>query len=141
MWNGVTDVLWYSMPLKRKCFLSITVETLLVPVEMNGIELPEETSFHLLGLTCTRTMNWKPRLLWGNWAPFIGPSISLLLNSSCIRTNLPFSHVWSTVPISGVELKGPMDWSTRSSAETGSQLSRLSPFFWFAIPVTQEGCC
>ena len=28
-------------------------DPLLVPVEMNGIELPEETSFHLLGLTFT----------------------------------------------------------------------------------------
>ena len=33
---------------------------LLVPVEMNGIELPEETSFHLLGLTFTQSMDWKP---------------------------------------------------------------------------------
>ena len=27
---------------------------------------------------------------------------SLLLNPSCVRTNLPFVNVWSTVPISGV---------------------------------------
>ena len=27
---------------------------------MNGIELPEETSFHMLGLTFTRFMDWKP---------------------------------------------------------------------------------
>ena len=32
----------------------------LVPVEMNGIELPEETSFCLLGLTFARSMDWKP---------------------------------------------------------------------------------
>ena len=31
-----------------------------VPMEMNGIELPEETSFRLFGLTFTRSMNWKP---------------------------------------------------------------------------------
>ena len=72
---------------------------------MNGIELPEETSFHLLGLTFTHL--WTvghiysplPRLLQGKWGPFIGPSVSLLLNPSCICTNLPFSHVWNTVPI------------------------------------------
>ena len=33
---------------------------LLVLVEMNGIKLPEETSFRLLGLTLTRSMDWKP---------------------------------------------------------------------------------
>ena len=32
---------------------------LLVPVDMNGIELPEETRFHLLGLTFIRSMDWK----------------------------------------------------------------------------------
>ena len=32
----------------------------LVPVEMNGIELPEETSFRLLGLVFIRSMDWKP---------------------------------------------------------------------------------
>ena len=48
------------MPLGRNCFLSIANETFLVPVEMNGIELPEETSFCLLGLIFTRSMDWKP---------------------------------------------------------------------------------
>ena len=32
----------------------------LVPVEMNGIKLPVETSFPLLGLTFTRSMDWEP---------------------------------------------------------------------------------
>ena len=35
-------------------------DPLLVHVEMNGMELPEETSFCLFGLTFTRSMNWKP---------------------------------------------------------------------------------
>ena len=35
-------------------------DPLLVPVEMNGIELPEETSFRLIGLTFTLSMDWKP---------------------------------------------------------------------------------
>ena len=63
--------------------------------------------FHLLGLTLTRSIAGshiygplRP-LLDGKWAPFIGRSVSLLLGPSCICTNLPFSHVWSTVPISG----------------------------------------
>ena len=51
------------MPLNGNCFLSITIETpFLVPVEMNDIELPEETSFRLLGLTFTRSMHWKPHI-------------------------------------------------------------------------------
>ena len=32
-------------------------DPLLVPVEMNGIELPEEISFHWLGLTFTLPMD------------------------------------------------------------------------------------
>ena len=36
-------------------------DLLLVPVEMNDIELPEETSFPLLGLT--RSMDWKPYIV------------------------------------------------------------------------------
>ena len=74
---------------------------LLAPVEMNGIKLPEETSFRLLGLTFTSPL---PRLFQGKWAPFIGFSVSLLLDPSCICKNLPFDNVWSTVPISGVVL-------------------------------------
>ena len=35
-------------------------DPLLVPVEMNGIELPEETSLHLLDLNFTISMDWKP---------------------------------------------------------------------------------
>ena len=35
-------------------------DPLLVPVEMHVIELPEETSFRLLGLTFTPSMDWKP---------------------------------------------------------------------------------
>ena len=31
-----------------------------MPVEMNGIELSEETSFPLLGLIFTRSIDWKP---------------------------------------------------------------------------------
>ena len=35
-------------------------EPIFVPVEMNGIDLPEETSFRLLALTFTRSMDRKP---------------------------------------------------------------------------------
>ena len=40
----------------------------------NGIELPEETSFHLLGLTfygLEVIYNPLPRLVQGKWAPFM----------------------------------------------------------------------
>ena len=82
-----------------------------LPAEMNVIALPEETSFRLLGLTFSRSMDRKPyystlpRLPWAN---FIGPSVPLILISSCICTNLPFGYVWSTVPISGMVLHDPM---------------------------------
>ena len=51
---------------------------LLVPVEMNGIELLRETSFRLLGLNFTGSHIYNPlqMLLQGKWAPLIGPSIS-----------------------------------------------------------------
>ena len=80
-------------------------EPLLVPVEMNRIELPEETSLRLHGLTFTRSMDWKPYIqsiakVASRKMGFLEPSVSLLLNPSCIYTNLPFVHVWSTVPIS-----------------------------------------
>ena len=89
-------------------------DPILVPVEMNGIELPEETIFCLLGLTFTlwtrsHIYSPLPRLLQGKWAPFIGHSISLLLNPSCICTNLPFgpcmeycSHILDGAPRSHV---------------------------------------
>ena len=35
-------------------------DPLLVPVKMSSTELHEETSFRLLGLTFTPTMDWKP---------------------------------------------------------------------------------
>ena len=35
-------------------------DPLLVPVEMNGIVSPEDTSFRLLGLSFTRSTNLKP---------------------------------------------------------------------------------
>ena len=61
------------MPLKRNCFLSIARDPLLVSVEMNDIVLPEETSFRLLGLTFTRSMDWKP------YIPFIAKESGLPL--------------------------------------------------------------
>ena len=35
-------------------------DPLLLPVKMSGTELPEETSFRLLGLTFSQSMDWKP---------------------------------------------------------------------------------
>ena len=35
-------------------------DSLLVPMEMNGIWLPEETSFRLLFLAFTRSIDWNP---------------------------------------------------------------------------------
>ena len=86
----------------------------LVPVEMNGIGLPEETSFRLLGLTFIRSMDCKPlpRLIQGKWTHYIGPSVSLLLNpflhldKSTIRPCMEYCfHIWDGAPRShGLDL-------------------------------------
>ena len=81
-------------------------DPLLVPVEMNSIELPEETSIRLLCLTFTRSMDWKPYVQYiakaaSRKVGSLGPSIWLLLIPSCICTNLPSSHICSTVLICG----------------------------------------
>ena len=85
----------------------------LVTVEINGIELPEETSFHLLALTFSRSMDWKPYIESIAKAAlgkvdslyraqhFFTPESILYLYKSTIWP-------WSTVPISGVVLQGPM---------------------------------
>ena len=68
------------------------------------------TKTKLLSFNCLACpfLNPLPCMLQGKWAPFIGPRVSLLLNPSCICTNLPFGHAWFMVPISGVVLQGPM---------------------------------
>ena len=99
-------------------------DTLLV----NGIELPEESSFRLLGLTFGLIYGLEATQSIA-WAPFIGPSVSLLLNPSCICTNLPFGHVWSTFG-HGLDLLDRVQ--QRVVSLVGSGLS--------ASPVTQEGC-
>ena len=80
---------------------------LLVPAEMNGIELPEEISFRLLGLTFTRSMDWKPYIqsiakAASRKADSLIPESILYLYKSTIRP------CRSTVPISGVVFQGPM---------------------------------
>ena len=45
---------------KTKMFSFNCQRPSLMPVDMNGIELPEETGFRLLGLSFTRSMEWKP---------------------------------------------------------------------------------
>ena len=52
-----------------------------------------------------------------DWKPLPRPSVSLLLNTSCTCANLPFGHVWSTVPMSGWCSEVVWAWSARSSAE------------------------
>ena len=79
-------------------------DPLLVPVEINGIELPEEASFRLLCLTFTRSLDGKPytQSIANVASRKVGSSVSLLLlNPSCICTNIPFGLLWSTVPIFG----------------------------------------
>ena len=94
-------------------------DPLLVHVEENGIELPEETNFPLLALTFTKSMYWKPyyrplpRLLQGKWTPFLVPSVSFLnpesilyLYKSTIRPCMECCfHIWGGAPRSnGLDL-------------------------------------
>ena len=122
-------------------------DPILMPVEMNGFELPEETIFRLLGLTVTRSMDWKPyiqpiakvasRKVGSLYrAQRFHPHKSIFyLYKSTIRPCMEYcTHIW------GCALRS-MGWSAISSGETGSQLSRFWSFCWFASPVTQEWCC
>ena len=116
-------------------------DPLLVPVEMNGIKLPEDTSFHLLGLTFTRSMDWKPyiqpivkavsRKVGSLYRAqrFLAPESILYLYKSTIRPYMEYcSHIWGGSPRShGLDL-----------------LDRLQKRVVSLVglpPVTQEGCC
>ena len=118
----MTDGLWHSMPLKRNCFLSITIYPLLMPVELNGIEVPGLVLvflvWSLLNLwTGSHIYSPLPRLLQGMWAPFRAQH-SLILNPSFI--NQPFKQLCSIVP-SGVVLQGPclLDWVQKWVVSSG----------------------
>ena len=116
---GVTDGLWHSMPLKTK-LLSFNChrDPLLVPVEMNGIELQEETSFCLLDLAFTRSMDRKPyiqpiakavsRKVGSLYSAqrFLTPESILYLNIPTIQRCMKYcSHIWSDSPRShGLDL-------------------------------------
>ena len=86
----------------------------LIPVKMNGVELPENTSFRLLGLIFTQTMDWKPYLqsiakaasrkvgsLYRSLR-FLTPETILYLYKSTIRPGMEYcSHIWGGAPKSG----------------------------------------
>ena len=124
---------------------------LLVPVEINGIELPEETSFCLPCLTFTPSMDWKPYIYIYTvhckgcykeiWLPLYGPAFPYSWNHLVSVQIYHLAMYGVLFPYLGWWSKFPWAWSASLSAETGSQLSRLLIFFWFASPVTQEGCC
>ena len=86
-------------------------DPLLVPVEMNGIELPEETTFRLLGLTFTQYMDWKPyiqsiakgasRKVGSLYRAqcFLTPESILYLYKSTFRPYMEYcSHIWGGDP-------------------------------------------
>ena len=93
-------------------------DPLLVPVEMNSIELPEETSFRLLGLTFTRSMDWKPYIQIIATADsrkvgflyraehFLTPESILYLYKSTILPCMEYcSHIWGGASMShGLDL-------------------------------------
>ena len=90
----------------------------LVPVEMNGIALPEKTSFRLLGITFTPSMDWKPYIQSIAKAAsrrvgslyraqrFLTPETILHLYKSTIRPCMEYcSHIWGGAPKShGLDL-------------------------------------
>ena len=82
---------------------------LLVPVEMNGIKLSEETSFRLLDLNFSRSMDWKPYIQFIGcfkesefpfWAQrFLTPESILYLYKSTIQPCMEYcSHIWGGAP-------------------------------------------
>ena len=86
----------------------------LVPVKMNDIELPENTSFRLLGLIFTPTMDWKPYLQSIAKAAsrkvgslyrsrrYLTPETILYLYKSTIRPGMEYcSHIWGGAPKTG----------------------------------------
>ena len=82
-------------------------DRLLVPVEMNGIELREETTFRLLTLTFIRSVDWKPYTQ--SIAKAASRKVGSLYRAQCVLTpestlylyKSTIHHVWSTVPIFG----------------------------------------
>ena len=94
-------------------------DPLLVPVEMNRIELPEENSFYLLGLTFTRSMDWKPYIQSIAKAAsrkvdslyraqrFLTPEPILFMYKYTIRPCMVYcSHIWGSAPRShGLDLR------------------------------------
>ena len=90
----------------------------LVPVEMNGIALPEKSSFRLLGIPFTPSMDWKPYIQSIAKAAsrrvgslyraqrFHTPETILHLYKSTIRPCMEYcSHIWGGAPKShGLDL-------------------------------------
>ena len=86
-------------------------DPLLVPVEINDIELPEEISFCLLGLTFIRSMDWKPYIQSIAKAAsrkvgsiyraqrFLNPESIWYQYKSTIRSCTEYcSHIWGRAP-------------------------------------------
>ena len=78
-----------------------------MPMEMNDIELPQETSFRLLSLTFTRSMEWKPYIQsiakaasrkvdsYYRAQHFLTPEIYLNLYKPIIRLCVEYCcHMW-----------------------------------------------
>ena len=119
---------------------------------MSSTELHEETSFRLLGLTFTLTMDWKPYIQSIAKAAsrkvgslfraqrFLSPESILYLYKSTIRPCMEYcSHIWGGAPMSkGLDLL--------DSAETGSEPSWKRTLCWFAYCLTggmllASACC
>ena len=90
------------MPPKRKCLS----DPLLVPVEMNGIELPEETSFQVFwldlysiyGLEAIYTVHCQG-CFKGSAQHFLTPESILYLYKSIIWLCMEYcSHIWGGAP-------------------------------------------
>ena len=125
---------WGDTKMKLFSFDRHRLDPLLVPVEMNGIELTEETSFHLLGLTFSQSMDSKSYIqsiakAASRKVGFIYRTQHFLTPESILywykSTILPCmeccSHIWGGTPRSHrLALLESVE-----SAERGSQLSRL----------------
>ena len=112
-WNQLVNLRLVTFNATKTELLSFNChkELLLAPAEMNGIELPEENSFRLLGLTFTRSMDWKPYIQCIAKAAsrkvgsiyraqrFLTTESILYLYKSTIRPSMVYcSHIWGGAP-------------------------------------------
>ena len=88
LWNGVTDGMWLAF------FQSIDTPG---ACGDDGVGLPEETILRFLGLTLTRSIEWKPYVQY--IAKAASRKASSLYSFTPVRPCMEYcSHIWGCTP-------------------------------------------